>query len=134
MTKLEPVKMAKTNPFLIPPEAKQNLKIRLIGEPTQIKTKHKPDGDQWIIDCEINNPMSKEDLSKLSLDDDSIEKRLKNNTRTWFINDTSYNHLIDDSVLGSDSEKWNGKDVELQILQQVRNQKAQDTIYAKGSV
>ena len=52
--------------------------------------------------------------------------------RMWIANNTSMNHLIE--TLGEDSDKWLGKNVELETVKSQTSGGLKDVIYVMGSV
>ena len=120
--------MAKGNPALLPAEIDKNGTVILIGGVREIKTKYTD--KQKVIDCQIKTALTEKEYKVLNLTD--VADRLKDNTRTWFINGTSFNYLID--TLGDDDEIWNGKEVQIEALMQVVQGERKEILYAKGSV
>ena len=127
---LEKVQMASMgHPFLIPIEIEVNKeKITLKGEPRQIKTKFK-DG-QWVIDCEIKEIPTDSQYRSYNLED--LDKRQENKLRTYSINDTSFNKLID--LYGDDETKWNDIVIALEVLSQVVQGNRKQVIYVEGAI
>lgn len=135
MTELEKVEMATMgSPFLVPIEVEVNdYKITLIGEPRQIKTKYKDGSEekglQWVCDCVIKTLPNPNQLRPYKYKDQ--DKRLVDKSRTYSINDKSFNALVDQ--LGKDSTKWNNQVITLEVLSQPVNEVMKDIIYVKGA-
>jgi len=128
MTKLEKVEMVRGSPFLIAPELENSPTVNLIGGIREIKTKFSD--KQKVIDVEIKKSLTEDEYKRMNLTD--IKDRLESNTRSWFINGTSFNYLID--TLGDDDDAWNGKQIAIESLMQVVQGDRKEVIYAKGSI
>jgi len=124
---LTKVPMAKGSPFLIADETR-NGRLTIVGEPRQIDTKFK--NGQWVMDVEIKKSLSSDEYNKFGIKD--IEERMKHNTRSYFINGTSFNYLIDE--LGDDEKTWNGKEIDVQPVMQMINGERKEVLYVEGSV
>lgn len=132
MTKLEPKEIGTAgNPFLRPYEAELS-KARIIGEPSTMHTQFSKENDQDIVEIELLTVPSEKIYSKLKLKDEEIKQRTESKKRTWFINATSFNHLI--KTLGSESKDWIGKEIGFDVEDQVVAGRMTAVIYAEGSL
>lgn len=129
---LKKVQMASKDflPFLLPEEAKINPTITIISEPRVGQTEYRD--EQNYVDVRIKKTLQKDEYQSLDLSDENIEKRLSIKERTWSMNPTSWNFLVD--KLGTDEALWPNKDVEVDVEVQPIKGERRKVMYAKGSV
>lgn len=126
--KLEKVESLTGHPFLRPFEAqKSGAKI------IEYRTMNTKFGEnQNVVDIELKITPDKDVYLDEGTKKQEREQRLEDKKRTWFINSTSFNHLIEE--FGEESDKWKDKDVEFQVEEQMVGTEKKLVIYVKDSV
>ena len=113
-----------SHPFFNKDEAALNPKVRIVSIPKLVNTKDY--GEKLFLTIEITKKPSYKDL-----DDDEMTKREEDSTRTWSLNDTTRNHLIDS--LGGDENLWIGKDLDVIVIKNPVKGAKNKVITVKGA-
>ena len=104
---VQKVESKKGPAFLTVQDLKENNEIVITQKPVMTKTKY---GEKLFAIVKISN----------------------DEERTYAMNNTSMNHLID--KFGEDESKWIGKKVKMTVVKQATNQGLKDVIYPEGAI
>ena len=124
--------MSESNPFLRPYEVEISKKVKLISEPREIHTKFNEEGeDSMIVDVELSTPLTPQQYETMIPSPQERVARTKTANRSWFLNATNLNFLID--KFGDQESEWVYKEVDLETIHQDVMGTLRKVIYVKGA-
>lgn len=124
--------MSESKPFLRPFEVDLSKKVKIVSEPREIHTKFNDEGvNSLIVDVELLTPITAQQYETMIPSPQERKSRVGEKIRSWFLNATTLNYLIDE--FGDQESEWVGKEVELETIQQDVMGTLRSVIYAKGA-
>ena len=130
LTKIE--QMSAGKPFLRSWEIDLCSKVKITSEIRSIHTVHDDEGkDSMQIDIELLTQITDKQYEVMIPNPQERKSRVRSMERTWFVNATNFNFLID--TFGDQEKDWVNKEIELVSVEQEVFGKLKDVIYVKGA-
>ena len=130
LTKIE--QMSAGKPFLRSWEIDLCSKVKITSEIRSIHTVHDDEGkDSMQIDIELLTQITDKQYEVMIPNPQERKSRVRSMERTWFVNATNFNYLID--TFGDQEKDWVNKEIELLSVEQEVFGTLKKVIYVKGA-
>ena len=128
LTKIE--QMSAGKPFLRSWEIDLCSKVKITSEIRSIHTVHDDEGkDSMQIDIELLTQITDKQYEVMIPNPQERKSRVRSMERTWFVNATNFNYLID--TFGDQENDWVNKEIELVSVEQEVFGNLKKVIYVK---